>query len=194
MLDIKMRGSENPNEVIVSELRKNFLIHPLLKGKEKLSDPVYAEALLKLADSNFGSFYFNNAVALELLALSFRKHFLQEAKPLNIIKGDFYYARALNYTVSGGQYRAVEILARAVVRQAVFVGHELAAEPFISLLEAAAGLDLLNRTGKIFAADSPEVIENLKRLSVHFEKRNMIKINDILKKSQRLRRPKNPEI
>lgn len=187
-----MSGLKSTGEVIAAELGKNFLLHPLLEGKEDFSGFFYAEVLLKLADNSFDDFYLNNAVALELLALSFRKHFQQEAKPIDIIKGDFYYARALSYTILSGLEGAVKILAGAVVRQTVFAGDELTDEPFISLLEAAVRLDLLKRKEEVFAAGSPEVVENLKKLLVQLREENTIKYNKVLKKLAQITEAEEP--
>jgi hypothetical protein len=159
-----MKPVEKWQKRIALEIKKNFFLHPLIESEPEPKNLIYATVLYRLASEAADVFFLNNAVALELMALSFRKHFLKKADALDIIKGDFFYARALKYTMATGFSEAVQILAQTVVNQAVFEKYGFRSEPFLSLLEASARLSLLKTKGRIFSSDSPEVLTKLEQI------------------------------
>lgn len=133
-------------EKIRLELKKNFESHPAVVS-EATDNLVPYSLVFGLLTSDFSSsFSVNLGTALALLALSYTKHFVKgnPEDSVELLKGDYFYARALKYTIESRRIEAVDILSRAVITE---IRARSLFEPscHISLIKAAMELDRLKR-------------------------------------------------
>lgn len=122
--------------------------HELLEQNPEISDYDYASLYLNIQE-NIDESVIKTALSLELLAVSYRLHFLnQQVNSLSLIKGDYFYSRALKRTVEAGSIEAVKILSLAVLRESTLRAEGFKGSLFPSLIAAAGELSLLQGVEK----------------------------------------------
>lgn len=166
---------------IKQELVRNFESHPSVVSEDP-EGPVPYSLVFGLLTNDFSSdFSLNMGTAIALLALSYEKHFSRgiPEKTLELLKGDYFYARALKYTIQSNRIEAVNILSRAVITE-IRARSLFKPSCHLSLIKAALELDRLRRNLPYAVKIKEDEITRLQRilddesLEKHFDRSKLI--------------------
>ncbi|MCX7831901.1 MAG: hypothetical protein N2440_03260 [Actinobacteria bacterium] len=131
------------------EIEKNFKSHPAVSTESAYAYLPYAFVLGALSKKKSDNRLLHIGTALSLLAVSFDRHFPLEkrVKKIDLLKGDYFYARALQYTTMTGSVVLIKLLSQAVIDE-IKIREKIEPSYFYSLILAAAKIHIFNKEGK----------------------------------------------
>jgi hypothetical protein len=139
-----MDSSEMNFENLIELFNEDLSAHPLLKSFKGKPELIYASLYFFVCGEELCESDVKIGLSLELISLSYRLHFLNSnMSSLDLITGDYFYARALKRTVEVGKIDAVKVLSRAVSREASLRSSGFRSNIFPSLIAAACELSVL---------------------------------------------------
>lgn len=158
-----MNYSNKNLENVIGLFNEDLSTHPLLNSYEGKPDLFYADLYFFIKGNELDESDIKLGLSLELIALSYKLHFgKKNISSLDLIEGDYFYARALKRTVETGDINAVKVLSKAVSREADIRSLGFDSDIFPSLIAAACELS-------VFKGRPPEVVKTL--LKEFFEKK-----------------------
>lgn len=148
---------------VKTELEKNFSSHQAVGKVSSEAYLPYAFIIGALSKNWSNNYLLNIGTALSLLAISFDRHFPLDGnvKKIDLLKGDYFYARALHYTTKTGNITLVKLLSQAVIDE-IKIRERIRTNYYYSLILAAAKIHIYNKEGK----DSGFSIEELSSTSL----------------------------
>lgn len=171
-------------ERVEKELKRNFESHPILGCKTSEKKTIYSALFAVVAGDFRTDFALKIGTAIELIAESYKRHFEQKKPKIasELLKGDYFYARALKYTISSGSLTAVKILSRAVTRE-IAIRTKTNPPFYYSLVLAALELADVLKGKEIPEEPDPESCLNA---LMRIESDEILKLVDVKKVAQEI--------